>query len=799
MSQGQSTKRGRRDPNRVLLFRLAAPAAVVLTVALGTIGVLRHCVPPPHWSEAIYDAVQLFALAGVDDCPIDTGTARTTPLILLAAEFLAAVLLFLAVIWLFFQPVWTRVRLGLQALVWPRSRHVLVGFGALNQEIARALAGADKPLTIVSRDFDGAARDFATSAGAILVERDIRQDRSMAGLYLGRCERVVVACGEDSLTYEVARLIGNRVDEAAAGRGRAQEIVHAHFTATDMHWQLLRSRDMGLGAERRFSGFSIREAAAHHLMARAWLVERAVLAGHARLHLVIVGAGDLGMAIARAAVQHGCSADLAPALVSVIDRDGAAARDRFRASMPRLFDATIPEEDRPVFRFLTCTAEAVGLAAGRAGGQAPLRGIGAEPVGHEPPLDDPVTAWVICCPEDSQNLTLAMKLEAAMRQGMIPPAPVYPRQWQANIAEDGRHGLGQADPLHLVAPFGGMDDVVGTLPFLDHGLDTIARAIHAEYETEAMAKNAPYRAEIEEHGMPPWPEGQGPSDPEVRARIERSVADDRTRFRAGWDQLTDEGRLANLEPARHAALRLWELGFDWPGRHAGILPKLQDVYVNANVPGDLGTALDDDTRLARVAEAEHRRWMVERALRGWSAARPGGRSNELRLHHNFETMEALREAAEQGGKDVRAFDATTVRGSLRAMVVNESGPVARRPGAGHHRVTLGETEPISRNAARLTLLLPDVPRDSEEKSHKEGSFDRSVTEIAAWAALSGSLSIRLVPQSAEALDPGNRVLRAALVAIHRAAQAHDVHVWLDFPDATGQRAGHVRIEEQDPA
>lgn len=814
----------------VVVYRWFVPILAAATVALAVVGLRTHCDPRPGWAEAIYDGVQLFALTGTA-CPAptdlapeeptpegdaDSATSETkatapatpieddavetirTPSTLLMAEFLAALLVFLAILRLFFLPAWIRLRLWVQAMLFRDERHILIGYGALNQEIARDLAHKGVPMTIVSREFDGAARDFAAASRAILLERDIRREGAMDGLKLARCGKIIVACGEDSLTYEIARQVGKRYN-AAAGRQTATGVVDAHFSSIEMHRQLMISSDMGLGSDRQFNGFAIREETARYLVARAWLVESAVERGQDRVHVVVAGAGDMGLAVVREVLQNGCSGLLArPPLISVLDCDGDGARARLRAAMPRLFDDTIPAQDRPGFQFFSCRAEAIGFADAP-GETAPVERAGAAHIPEHPddqPAADPVTAWVFCCPEDTQNLTAAMRLETAMRRGLIPPAAIYPRQWQANVSDTAHSGLGQADPLHLVAPFGGMYDVVENLSIMDTTLRDIAREIHVEYllAKKAKEKGSPYRNVIEAHGLPPWPEGKGPDDPAKRSEIETALKADREDFRKTWDKLDNEGRLSNLEPAKQAALRLWELGYDWKGRHVGALPNAKNVDLSEQVPGAKRAALDKSTFLFRIAEAEHRRWMIERALRGWSQTGPGKgkRSDELRLHTDFETFANLGKRKKEN--DVRQYDLSTVRGSIRGLALHGSPIDALyRDDAAAVEID-AVTAPLDK-ATRLHLHLPDRPLD-------EDALKASLKHIKSWLARDTSVSITLMPQSAETLGSSNASGREAVEAIRKeearlqrraktAARRMGVHIRLLYPDACKLREARL--------
>jgi hypothetical protein len=762
-------------------LRFVPPLGVFLVLAVGIWG-YRKCLPDLSWFDAAYHALQFFALG-------ETHCGPPTPVALQFARFLAALLIFLAVIRLVFVPLWSRLRVWVQAMVWGSQRNVLIGYGALNEEVAREFAKRGEPLTIVAREFDGAARGFAATARAVLLERDLRNAGAMDGLFLARAQRIVIACGDDSLTLELAQMISDQYGRRKAERESAwyskvpvlsrvffpvypppEEVIHAHFTSTELHHQLQRSRDLGLRRHRRFAVFSIRDETARFLFARAWLVEKARDMGQARLHVVVVGGGDLGLSVTREAVHHGCSAGLEPPMVTVVDCDLEAAKGRFCAAIPHLFDETIPAVDRPIIRFRACRAEAMKTET-------------AQDVGT-------VTAWVICCPEDATNLTLGMQLEIAMQKGEIPPAPIYARQWQGGVHKDHILGLGQADPLHLMVPFGNMPDVVPTLPFLDPQPLQLAKGINAQYQTtkKEMDKKSRFADLLDRYGEPPWGPDEGPPDHDLRQQIETVYDLDQKRFAGAWDDLSQEEKLSNLAPAQQAALRLWELGFEWPERHAGKLPKVQDPYIAAKVGFAAVQNPDQNAVLVQVAAAEHRRWMVERALRGWSVAKETQRSNSLRLHPNFQTFCALPAEEARHGIDLREFDVSTLRGILKTLSHNDTGIVARLPEQALPASLVQDVEIEAEG--RLTLTLPQKP-DPE-------ALARGVVQVVKWMGSDRSCSIRLLPETPIAHVDLTDDTRKQLAILHEAALANGIHIWLQMPDARNLRRDIAKLDPSLP-
>lgn len=794
---------------------------VSVAILLGVIGLMTAC--RVGFFQSFYEIWNLFALNGLS-CPSAHQPANGY---FVAAELLAVFVLFLAVVRFLLKPLWTWLKLWTQALFYRHSRYILVGYGALNQEIARDLAAKRIPMTIVSRSFDGAAVDFANGHQAVLLERDVRQDDGTSSLRLHRCKRVIVACGDDSLTLEVARKIGVEYDQLPDAKKRraetgsddplpATKLVHAHFTSLEMHRQVLRSRDLGLGFERRFSSFSIREETAQYFVARAWLAERAWIAGHDRVHVVVAGAGDLGLAITREVLQHGVSAKLKhPPLITVLDKDGGAAKSRFKAAMPRIFDATVPAPDRPKIQFFEASVQALRFEDPEDCTAPVLECLGARDLadGENTTDPSPVTAWIVCCQNDGENLTTAMKLESAIRLGLLAPAPIYPRQWQANVTKAKQKGLGQSDPLHLVAPFGGMDDVVETLTFMNDDLEAIARSIHESYRQarEFAFDGSPLANAISKYGKPPW---TGKNVPENRVALEAQYAADLRRTNLDWEDLGDEGKLQNYDPARLAALRLWELGYDWTGRHAGRLPDVEQRVLTNLESDNPAKDLDPTTNFGAIAKAEHNRWMIERALRGWTRAIDDkARSDNLRVHPNFEEFEKLgkngrledsaAESAEAKTQKLKLLDAATVRGTLGGLVRPSSSDAhLARPNLGHWITDPDSTFDLNGNTSvpdktySITLRVPDSPvitdATAEEVENVVAPFIQKLEvgrdHVLNWIASGKASSIRLLPAGPETLDIKNREVRAILGQIMEIGYKNQVHIWLDFPDVSDARA-----------
>ncbi len=792
-----------------------------------------------RWFDYFYSTAQHFALAH-GEC--ETGDDYAIVLLYIS-KVLAAVLLGSAVIRFLFTPSWQKVRLWTQARFKSRERHILIGYGALNQEVARERLEKGVPLTIVARMFDEGARDFAAQHEIILVERDVRDREALKGLYLGHAQRVIIALGDDTLTMETAQQV-SQILKARRKRPRPEDVVFAHFTNSEVLRQLQLTSSNGFKLDRGFTGFAIREETARYLFARTWLAERATRApcppgeDKPRLHVVVVGAGDLGMAMVREAVLHGCSAELGPPKVTVVDRKKEGGKERFHALMPHLQDGTIPPEDAPCIDFVCCDAEDLD--------HSKIRG------------NVPVTAWIICCTDDATNLALAMRLEGEMRAGRRPPAPIYPRLWQGNVRDAVKQSIGQEDPWHLVAPFGGMQDVVPKLSFLDRKWMKLAKSIHELY-TETQEKtyeDSPLGAIFAEHGPPPWAEGMGPAphNKALQDDYARRFRDQAKRFTGDWGDLDDAAKLSSLSSAYQAPLRLWELGFDWKHRYRGDLPELSQEKIGEilgpavtsyklqeegaeEIVNAVNESLEPGKTLGNVCAAEHRRFMVERAMNGWSASNyppkdgAPARSNALKLHKDFRTYDdlfqsaktdavkaeaaakAAKEAAgtasseeertDQEGKraksqealdqNLRLLDAATLRGIMTALSRTRGREAYHMPNNTPRVFGMMDAPEFSETDRSLVVTIPDMQNATRADwiafRAMGCNLRKSINDTHAY-------SLRLVPATPEVWTL--RGIRTEMNKLRDKCAKHRVQLLVDHDDGAELRTRMERPKFQRP-
>ncbi|MEM9782083.1 MAG: NAD-binding protein [Pseudomonadota bacterium] len=653
-------KRYVRTLRRETTLNRLSIAAFFLILGLGTLG-FEQGRAEPQIIDSVYRALQLFAIAFE---PPDTPWEMN--LLVQAARFLAPLMLVITVLTALSRDANERAGLFLQRN-FAKKRCVLLGFGPINRAYARRLDEDDYAITAVARDVTAGDRAFARDHGVLLVAGDLSDRATLRRAALHKAERVYVACGDDATNLESASLAADvcegklRETSACSGDGTMRGygcdamgnvIVRVHIGSYGRMLAMNDSLDhtaMATGGYRAFSSFG---EAALQLVQRARFAERARDLGDQRVHVAIVGLGDLGEAVLVETLLNVIDPDRPP-IITLIDRDKEAAKQRFETFYPRLFDRSLPDEAQPEIRFEHGTA--LDVAAEKTD-----CGEGLERAAHPP------TAWVFTCPEDETNSTAAFLLERAMMRLARRPVPIYARVWDrlpivTSGERTGMH-MGERQAGRLTTTFGDVWTTIHRGRKLREEIETRAQAIHAHYLDD---------------------------------KRKRFFGEDPHAFTMHWNALPENARRGNRTAARHLVQKLQALGFDWRGRGEGMLPRItRDDPIHAALQGPFQNGIEDQA-LRAVARTEHCRWMIERALSGWRGVETRARrNNRKRLHDNMVAFDAL--AAHEHGLD------------LTALIVAMKADGAEAPTAYRRRV-----HAIGLNDLKLPGETPDAAAVTE--------------------------------------------------------------------------------------
>lgn len=392
-----------------------------------------------------------------------------------------------------------------------------------------------------------------------------------------RARRIVVDEGDDSDTWQTAQLVAKHCPHA--------EVV-AHISDPWMLDRLSREKpDFGLVAFSYSQGAARQAMLAHppYLIARRYKAKAQ--------HIVVVGFGQVGQAVAREFLVTSVHTDPEPMMITVIDIDAHDREKDFTARHPELHtqvDVAYVEGD---FRqndpdMLKKLEERFALS---------------EPCGVFVAIDDA-----------QKPLSMAYAIRAIALQRAMFRAPIFLcAQHGAGLAEV-KQGIGlvgiETDPEERfqaesramaagnlcdlrVVSFGGWASAFDGAGLLEPDLDGQAQRFHDTYQKLA--------AKLAAAAIPPRP---------------APVLQD-------WPGLPDQFRVSNRRAAAHIRAKAHVAGFDlnkWLetdtlGRRAHQLPPAADK-LRAN--------LDDPAFKTKMAELEHRRWMLDRLLDGWRRGPP---------------------------------------------------------------------------------------------------------------------------------------------------------------------------------
>jgi len=600
--------------------RLLALCAAI-SFALGFVG---FSLAYPHagakdWFDILIRTVRLFSLNydkidGIEPLP------ETLLYVARAGAFLTT-------IWALLKAFFPQVRHHLRRMGrgWSQSCALVLGYGPIGQAIASGLRQDHTGVRLITAVHPVITPDLAARArmdNVLLVEGDPSDASLLARVYAGKARRIYVSDSDDLRAIDTAVAVRKHLPDQKAD-------IRVVLNDSAVAGQMAEATSTGFLGAPGLSWFSLADEAARLLIAEARFDRVAVETGAERLHLVILGCGSQGEAIAVETLLTGWRTSLGPPRITFLDKNADNIKARMRRRMPAWFlqvdGAALPPSARPQMEFISCNAETLDFL-------------------RESCLDDlrqGVTAWVFATGNDALNLRTSLALHRAITMRAIDPAPIHVRI-PSGHSEDAPELVGQ--PLTMTRTFGAIDAVVTRSAILNTDPDDLPRKLHAAYAEAA-----------EKMGLTEWRE-TWESLPESKRNANRAL------FRHAAMKLEDFGAetqagfgaLARVSPGLRGNIAKVDALLDYGPEHAASTWFKQDGEYSAD---DIALAL----QLRAAAVCEHNRWTIERALEQYTLPESPDRTlrdNERRVHPYMHNWYGLTDA------NTRRFDVVLLRALL---------------------------------------------------------------------------------------------------------------------------------------
>ncbi|HEY1735100.1 MAG TPA: RyR domain-containing protein, partial [Methylovirgula sp.] len=334
-----------------------------------------------------------------------------------------------------------------------------------------------------------------------------------------------------------------------------------------------------LGVQRDILIYDEARLAVRDTLARHPLYASADRQGAKRVHILIVGFGHFGRVLLDEAVQDSIAGTLEKPTVTILDRDAERLARAFGREKPAHGMAAD-------IAFIAFDSEHQNLNDLF----DPTEGMQAL---HARDAAAAVTTVAFCLPTDSANVALAMSLRDLRRRSgrLFAPVFMYMRAPEASV-------FFNADRDRVVDPF---DSIVP----IRLSREALAIEILAEGERDRLAKH-------------------------LHTSF-RALSGEEQSANASWTALAETYRRANRHAADHMAAKLWSLGLATE-RHS----TESGLSIDAAWERSVEKRLRD---LEHVARLEHRRWIADRVMEGWTFAKT--RDDDRRHHPDLVPFEDI--------------------------------------------------------------------------------------------------------------------------------------------------------------
>jgi hypothetical protein len=423
---------------------LCAAAALVLGIA----GFLRN---GDGLFAAVYQSLQMFFLESLE-------LPAPVPPLIEVARWLAAASTLLAVLKVggsLFQEERTGLRLHRM-----NGHTILCGLGQKTMRLIEHLRAVGEEIVVIDKAPSADLVQDCRHAHAHVLAGDATDQDILNLAGIARARQVFALCPEDSTNCEIAAQV-RRIKAQSSGSTEARPLVcRVHLSDVD-----LRSSLQPVFAKGN-AGVTLRFFDLFDLEVRRLLREDLPLDGQGltrddprQAHLVILGFGRMGRALALRAAQVGHFANGKRLRISVIDRQAESQQAALLFRYPRFTEV--------------CDLQFHTLQAETPQARRLLEQWCCDPA--------TVTSVAICFDNEPRALEMALQLQTALHPCRVPIAIRMARQCGLARLLQEEHRAGTVGRLSHILPFGMYEDCCHPESLTEGTEDRLARQIHADY------------------------------------------------------------------------------------------------------------------------------------------------------------------------------------------------------------------------------------------------------------------------------------------------------------------------------
>lgn len=404
-----------------------------------------------HPLDYLYQVVQLFVAEG--DW---TSGHPSLPIALELARFIAPIVTFASLIFLFAEGIWTAV-INMRVRLY-KDHVVVVGLSSSAMVFIRSCHRRKLSVVVIEQDHTNPYIASCRSLYVPVLIGDGKQNDMLkrARIHLARC--LISFINVDDENVELSLRIQEVVEVSRSATAKALKVV-------------LQVKNMQLGSrlesypkffeypQRMEVSFSnLDEKAARSLFRDFYPDVYADALGMSGVHIVVIGYEEVGRHVLATALKHANYGNQAPLIVTVLDPGAELARALFQRQCPAM---SLTADVRFIATDLTAELLRQNL--------------------DELHLED-ATMFVSCVGGDADNMSLALALRQLALLALVPNAPVFVAlrhsRGLAQLVESGRGNPEIPDGLY---PFGMIEQLMRVDRVVDERLDNIAVALHENF------------------------------------------------------------------------------------------------------------------------------------------------------------------------------------------------------------------------------------------------------------------------------------------------------------------------------